>query len=420
MGYMLRNAIGLIKFSLFLPIVLNSVMALMFLVAGVQDDGSSSNGDDDDNGAASAAFGPLFIAVFLGLYARAVWHRIPFAAANLKAAITCVSSNLGMAFLGLAKIPIFLFWIALWSYTFVCVLNSPMMQSNNSDSSSSTSMSSHNSSSSSESDQDGPTAAQVFSGFVLFALVFSFIWTWNVLKNIVHCTLAGTVGTWWFLPQEASSCCSRGLTHSLSRSLTYSFGSICMGSLLVAIIELLRAYIRRLTRNRYAGLLLFCIAECLLSWIESLAQYFNRWAYVYVGVYGYSYIDAGKNVFALFRNRGWTAIISDLLVNRMLGMMSLCVGLINALGAAIFSMGADSVVIFASAFYAFLTGVILSGLVFSVLLSANEAIIVLFAEAPAEFRNNHRELAQEMDDAWRQAWPGVYASSGPVAVGEPV
>lgn len=32
---------------------------------------------------------------------------------------------------------------------------------------------------------------------------------------------------------------------------------------------------------------------------------------VYVGVYGYGYIEAGKNVFQLFHNRGWEAIIAD-------------------------------------------------------------------------------------------------------------
>ncbi|KAL3922537.1 MAG: hypothetical protein SGILL_002148, partial [Bacillariaceae sp.] len=419
MGYMLKNAIGLVKFSLILPIALNAVAAVLILVAGVlDDDGNATNtsaadDNDDDEGSAGGAVVPLFFAIFLTLYARAVWHRIPFAAANLKAAITCVRSNLGMAFLGLAKIPIFLSWLFLWSYTYICVLGSPMMQPSESGSSGSTSTSSAGS------DEDGPTSGQVFGGFVLFALIFCFIWTWNVLKNVIHCSLAGTVGTWWFLPQEASTCCSRGLTHSLSRSLTYSFGSICMGSLLVAIIEFLKGCIRRLTRNRYVGLLLFCIAECLLAWIERLAQYFNKWAYVYVGVYGYGYIEAGKNVFALFRNRGWTAIISDLLVSRMLGMLSLCIGLINALVAALFSMGASSTTIIASSFTAFFSGLILSGLVFSVLNSANEAIIVLFCEAPEEFRNNHSELARELDDTWTQAWPEVFAA-GPVVTAEPV
>jgi hypothetical protein len=52
-------------------------------------------------------------------------------------------------------------------------------------------------------------------------------------------------------------------------------------------------------------------------------------AYVYVALYGYSFIEAGKNVMQLFRSRGWTSIITDLLVDGVLGMVSLAVGAIT-------------------------------------------------------------------------------------------
>ena len=38
-------------------------------------------------------------------------------------------------------------------------------------------------------------------------------------------------------------------------------------------------------------------------------------AFVYVGLYGYSYLEAGKNVITLFKNRGWEAIIADDLIS---------------------------------------------------------------------------------------------------------
>lgn len=38
---------------------------------------------------------------------------------------------------------------------------------------------------------------------------------------------------------------------------------------------------------------------------------FNKWAFVYVGIYGFGYIEAGKNVIELFKSRGWEAIIAD-------------------------------------------------------------------------------------------------------------
>lgn len=40
-------------------------------------------------------------------------------------------------------------------------------------------------------------------------------------------------------------------------------------------------------------------------------------------------MEAGKNVITLFRERGWTTIITDMLIDGVLGMVSLAVGAIT-------------------------------------------------------------------------------------------
>ena len=52
---------------------------------------------------------------------------------------------------------------------------------------------------------------------------------------------------------------------------------------------------------------------------------------MYVGLYGYSYLDAGRNVITLFQNKGWTAIITDDLIENVLLMMSVVIGLISGM-----------------------------------------------------------------------------------------
>jgi hypothetical protein len=54
-------------------------------------------------------------------------------------------------------------------------------------------------------------------------------------------------------------------------------------------------------------------------------------AYVYVGLYGYSYLDAGRNVITLFQNKGWTTIITDDLTDNVLFMVSVGIGLLTGL-----------------------------------------------------------------------------------------
>jgi len=111
--------------------------------------------------------------------------------------------------------------------------------------------------------------------------------------------------------------------------MTTSFGSVCFGSLLVAIVQALRQIANMARNNQDANGLLVCCAQCILGCLESLLEYFNKWAFVYVGLYGYSYIEAGKNVITLFKDRGWEAIIADNLVGTTMFFLSLAVGLIT-------------------------------------------------------------------------------------------
>jgi Plasma-membrane choline transporter len=52
---------------------------------------------------------------------------------------------------------------------------------------------------------------------------------------------------------------------------------------------------------------------------------------VYVGLYGFGYVEAGRNVIQLFEQKGWTVIITDDLADNVLSMMSVGVGLITGL-----------------------------------------------------------------------------------------
>jgi hypothetical protein len=384
MSFMATNGVKLIQYSLYFSIGLNAIAAIVLVVVEPM-----------------GAITPGIFALILVCYARSVWHRIPFAASNLRAAITCVQANLGMAMLALASIPLVTGWVVLWGYVMQSVMRSPWMLTQEYETEVTDDLY-HK-----QHEEENMTTEGMMA---TMALMLSFYWTWHVMRNVVHTTLAGTVGTWWFLPNEASSCCSRGLTDSLCRSLTYSFGSICLGSLIVAIIEVIKSIVRSAARSRRGGISR-CIAECLLVWIERIAEYFNKWAFIYVGLYGYSYVEAGKNVLSLFRHRGWSTIISDSLVTRMLAVMCFCIGLVNALVAVILTLGSDPSVIGLSALFALFVGMLMSSLVFGVLVSAVDSIIVLFAEAPREFKENHPALAQEMEDAWTQAWPDVFSGA---------
>ena len=228
--------------------------------------------------------------------------------------------------------------------------------------------------------------------------------------------MAGIVGTWWFAPQDASSPFSPAIQQSLKRASTYSLGSICMGSLLVAAIQTLQAIAHQARRHandrNTAASLLLCLVECLLSFLQDLVDYFNQYAYVYIGLYGYDYLTAGRNVIGLFRQRGWTAIINDQLVYRVLTLIGLVIGCLTGLfgvllnkatGWANASVGADAhgTIFMLSS----VLGWSLAMVVMGVVQSAVDTIIVSLAEAPQEFQMHHPALSQQVMTAWRQVYP---------------
>jgi hypothetical protein len=233
LGFMMRYANQLVKLALYFQIATSLAMAILMLMAG-----------------------SIMMAAFCGLsffisicYAYAVWARIPFAAANLNTALIAVRANLGLTLIAY----ICLFVGFAFSIAWVTISNAVL---------------------------------NTYPGMA-FLLFLSYYWTHQVLSNTMHVTSAGVIGTWWFAPIEASSFCSQAIGDSFRRASTYSFGSICFGSLIVAIVQALRQMNHQMRGNDDARILV-CIIDCILGCIEGIIEYFNKWAYIYVGLYGTS------------------------------------------------------------------------------------------------------------------------------------
>jgi hypothetical protein len=166
-----------------------------------------------------------------------VWPRIPFAASNLVTALTAVRENMGLAMVAYGFLALAFGWSILW-----CLGVGNALEGN--------------------------------QLMIVFLCFLSFYWVHQVLQNTVHVTVTGVIGTWWFVPSEASSgagFCSPALTDSFYRATTYSFGSICFGSFLVAVVQALRA-LEHHTRNNDDCNILSCIIQCILSCIQGIIE----------------------------------------------------------------------------------------------------------------------------------------------------
>jgi Plasma-membrane choline transporter len=164
-------------------------------------------------------------------------------------------------------------------------------------------------------------------------------------KNAVEVTVAGVMATWCYDKEAASGCCSPAVASSLYRSVTYSFGSICLGSLLQGIMQALRKIIPQRSRansNDQCCGLCFCVLECFGRVVEDSLDYFNQWAYVFIGIYGYGYVESGQKVLELFVSKGWMSIISERLASYVTGCITLAVGIATGLSVWVTTVLVDT------------------------------------------------------------------------------
>lgn len=181
--------------------------------------------------------GAIFFLVFL-CYAKAVWSRIPFAAVNLLTACTAIRKNCGAIVIAYFMTALTFAWAVLWTISLMGVWEEVVTKN----------------CVGTQSECLAQTSS-VNYGY-LFLLFLSLFFTEQVIQNTTHVIVAGTVGGWWF--SNEGGCCSAGVMGSTIRALTTSFGSICFGSLLVAILQALKALANSARNNE--NQIAICIA----------------------------------------------------------------------------------------------------------------------------------------------------------------
>jgi hypothetical protein len=157
---------------------------------------------------------------------------------------------------------------------------------------------------------NGCSQGKVIGLFVF--VTFAMYWISEWLKNTIHTTISGVYGSWFFCPRNFPKDATRG---ALKRALTYSFGSISFGSLLVAIVQFLRqlcsvAQQQSAQSGNFVGTILFCVLGCFISLLEWAVEFLNRYAFSYIALYGKPYLEAAKATWRMIKDRGIDALVN--------------------------------------------------------------------------------------------------------------
>lgn len=119
------------------------------------------------------------------------------------------------------------------------------------------------------------------------------------LKNTIHVTISGVYGSWYFMGPNPDNFPKGATRGALKRAVTYSFGSISLGSLLVAIIQFMRQLCSAAQQsaaqdNNLVGVVIFCCLQCLIGLLDWAVNFLNRYAFSYIALYGKPYVAAAK------------------------------------------------------------------------------------------------------------------------------
>ncbi|KAK3690620.1 pH nine-sensitive protein 1 [Vermiconidia calcicola] len=262
----------------------------------------------------------------------------------------------------------------------------------------------------------GSCSSATVIGLVVF-ITFAAYWITEVLKNIIHMTISGVYGAWFFAPRNPPKGATRGAAR---RTLTYSFGSICFGSLFIAIVNMLKqacsiAQSSQANSGNMAMDCCFCLLRCFLSILEWAIRFINRYAFSYIALYGKSYIEAAKATWKLIRDRGIDALINECLIGPVFTMGATFVAFVCALLAYLYLLFTDPAynqngeftpVIVA---YAFLIGLQITNAFTVPLSSGVDTIFVAMAWDPEVLMREHPDLYQNMVKVYPRVQQAIHA-----------
>lgn len=109
-------------------------------------------------------------------------------------------------------------------------------------------------------------------GLIVF-ITFAGYWITEWIKNTIHSTVAGVYGSWFFCAGKPGGMPTGATRGAFRRAMTYSFGSISFGSLVVALINMLRQAVS-IARSQEAqsgnmiASIAFCVLGCLVGLLE--------------------------------------------------------------------------------------------------------------------------------------------------------
>uniref|UniRef100_A0A060T496 Protein PNS1 n=1 Tax=Blastobotrys adeninivorans TaxID=409370 RepID=A0A060T496_BLAAD len=251
-------------------------------------------------------------------------------------------------------------------------------------------------------------------GLIVY-MVFAAYYISEVIKNVIHVSISGVYGSWYYCSKSDQGMPKWPAWGAFKRAMTYSFGSICFGSLIVAIINFIREilnaaqHVNQDNGGNIAVTIVLCFAQCCVGILDWAVTYFNHYAYTFIALYGKAYLPSAKDTWQLVKHKGIDALVNDSLIGNVLTFGATFVGYVSALLAYLYlkftkpeynSDGGFYPIVIA---FAFLIGTQVGHITTVSIRSGTATFFVALAKDPDVLRMSYPEIYEGI----LQTYPGV-------------
>ncbi|XP_066498137.1 choline transporter-like protein 2 isoform X2 [Hoplias malabaricus] len=189
----------------------------------------------------------------------------------------------------------------------------------------------------------GETPYHKYLIFLQFYNIFLFFWCANFVTALGQMTLAGAFASYYWAFNKSKDMPDCPVFASLGRALRYHTGSLAFGSLLLAIVQVIRVQLEYLdhklkgAENKFAKFVLCCL-KCCFWCLEKFIKFLNRNAYIMVAIYGKNFCTSARDAFFLLMRNVIRVAVLDKVTDFLLFLGKLLiVGIVGIISFFFFS-----------------------------------------------------------------------------------
>jgi choline transporter-like protein 2/4/5 len=141
--------------------------------------------------------------------------------------------------------------------------------------------------------------------------------------------LAGVYARYYWDGKRVGIPCS-SLAESFFRAFVFHLGTIAFGSLIIAIVKLIRAileYFERKFKDKTGKIArcFICCCRCCLFCLEKFLKFLNRNAYIITAIYGTGFITSARRAFHIIVSNPLRLLVIDKVCDFLMFLGKLCI-----------------------------------------------------------------------------------------------